>query len=571
MAPFVLHLSGPGWKEAAPSDGPRCWLKGHIYLNGTPIGVNNLVRHLGSAPSSPQSLTANLTRLNGFYAWVTQSEQELRAGVDHIRSRPIFYGQAEGRFFLSDDAEWVRQQVGDREMDPIAREEFQLTGYVTGADTLFPHVKQLQAGECLVAKADEGVLIRIETQRYYRFLHIMPARYDKTALGAELDRVAVASVQRLIDYAGGRQILVPLSGGYDSRLIVILLKRLGYDNVLTFTYGVPGNQESAYSKRVADALGLRWHFVEYSEALWREAWQTPERWAYQKWASGWTSIAHVQDWLAVKVMKAQGVSEPDCLFVPGHSGDFVAGSHIPTNAFESSSFTLADATDAVFSKHYGLAPLKFFDTSRQAWEERIRGRMERDGIVTAWEYADVFEKWDWQERQAKFICNSVRVYEFFGYDWWMPYWDLEFVRYWEHMPLSMRKKRRFYAKYVGSLLASVTRNKRLEFENASNRYAIFSELINSNAFITLKSISLLKTMVWLFRRSHGWHSDLAIEGCYGQQRYAGYIAKGFTLNGALANTFVEEVAVGSDLKINESTDNSGGLASNFDGRPKIFL
>jgi asparagine synthase (glutamine-hydrolysing) len=129
----------------------------------------------------------------------------------------------------------------------------------------------------------------------------------------------------------------------------------------------------------------------------------------------------------VKVMKAHGEPEPDCLFVPGHSGDFVAGSHIPANAFERPNFTLADAADVVFAKHYLLAPLKFFETSRQNWAELIRDRLERDGIATAWEYADVFEKWDWQERQAKFICNPVRVYYFFGYDWWMPLWDKEFM------------------------------------------------------------------------------------------------------------------------------------------------
>ena len=541
MAPFVLHLSGPGWVEAVPSVGPRCWLKGQTYLDGTPIGVDDLASHLSTAPPSPQSLPASLTRLNGFYAWVTQADQELRAGVDHIRSRPLFFGQAGGRFYLADEAEWVRQQVGDQVMDPIAREEFQLAGYVTGADTLFPHVKQLQAGECLTATVGEGGIIRVETQRYYRFLHTEPARYDETALGAELERVAVASVQRLIDYANGRQILVPLSGGYDSRLIVTHLKRLGYDNVLTFTYGVPGNQESAYSKRVADALGLRWHFVEYSEALWREAWQTPERWAYQKWGSGWTSIAHVQDWLAVKVMKAQGVLESDCLFVPGHTGDFISGGHIPANTFERTSFTLAVAADAVFSKHYGLAPLKFFDTSRQTWAERIRDRMERDGIVTAWEYADVCEKWEWQERQAKFICNSVRVYEFFGYDWWMPLWDLEFVDFWEGVPLVLRKEREWYKEYVsGQYSLHSADDQFLSLKNAADQNGVLSLLINSQLGMLARKIGFLRVVGRKALGSENRKSNLGWEGWYTPEQYADFQQKGISINGMLAVSFVNE-------------------------------
>ena len=476
MTELSLQLDDSAWRQSANTSGVS--LKGQAYLDAKPIDADALASHLNTVETN-DALTTALKRLNGFYAWIEQTPGRIRAAVDHIRSRPLFYACIDGRFMLSDDAEWVRHQVGDREMDPIAREEFQLAGYVTGADTLFPNVKQLQAGELLLAtQQDEGV--RVETHRYYRFLHTEPDQVDEPALRARLDEVAVASIQRLIDYANGRQIVVPLSGGYDSRLIVTLLKRLGYDNVLTFTYGAPGNKESAYSKRVADALGLRWHFVEYSEALWREAWQTPERWRYQKWASGWNSIAHMQDWLAVKVMKAQGVPEPDCLFVPGHSGDFVAGSHIPANAFDRSHFTLDNATDAVFSKHYGLAPLKFIETSRQTWAERIRDRMERDGIDAAWEYADVFEKWDWQERQAKFICNSVRVYEVFSYDWWMPLWDKEFVEFWEGVPLELRKKRRWYLEFVKGQFALLAKNAHLKKFNDASETSHLIEIVSKS-------------------------------------------------------------------------------------------
>lgn len=544
MAPFVLHLSGPGWTEASPADGHRCWLKGQTYLDGTPIGVDDLASHLSTAAPSPQSLTASLTRLNGFYAWVTQTDQQLRAGVDHVRSRPLFHGQAGGRFFLADDAEWVRQQVGDQEMDPIAREEFQLAGYVTGADTLFPHVKQLQAGECLVATAGEGGIILVETQRYYRFLHAEPASCDDTALGAALDRAAVASVQRLIDYANGRQIVVPLSGGYDSRLIVTLLKRLGYDNVLTFTYGVPGNKESAYSKRVADALGLRWHFVEYSEALWREAWQTPDRWEYRKWGSGWCSLAHVQDWPAVKVLKEQGIPEPDCLFVPGHTGDFISGGHIPKQAFERSSFTLADATDAVFSKHYVLAPLKFLKTSKQTWLVRIHDRMERDGVETPWSYADVCEKWEWQERQAKFICNSVRVYEFFGYDWWMPLWDIEFVRFWGSVPLFSRRHRSLYIEYVKETYNAFSNPGELILGNASEKKPSSLRLL-AKKYLPGYLLTIVQLggrfMIWAFPKRYSDTRHLARRGRFISKDRDPLIRSGYLQNGVDAYHAIVEI------------------------------
>ena len=45
---------------------------------------------------------------------------------------------------------------------------------------------------------------------------------------------------------------------------------------------------------------------------------------------------------------------------------------------------------------------------------------------------DAFEVWDWQERQAKWIVNSVRNYEFYGYEWRMPLWYNEIMDYWPH-------------------------------------------------------------------------------------------------------------------------------------------
>ena len=49
-----------------------------------------------------------------------------------------------------------------------------------------------------------------------------------------------------------------------------------------------------------------------------------------------------------------------------------------------------------------------------------------------------------QERQAKFIVNAVRVYEFFGYEWLIPLWDNALFEFWRHVPLSLRYQRRLY-------------------------------------------------------------------------------------------------------------------------------
>lgn len=79
-------------------------------------------------------------------------------------------------------------------------------------------------------------------------------------------------------------------------------------------------------------------------------------------------------------------------------------------------------------------------------------------ISSTKDFANACESWNWQERQAKFIGNSIRVYEFWGFDWWMPLWDKQFTKYWSCFPLKLRFERFFYKKYVTD-----------KFKNQSNK------------------------------------------------------------------------------------------------------
>lgn len=518
-----INLSEPGWKDRA---------NGKIKQRGTCWqGLEQLQQ-----ASTYDDISKILKQQNGFYALSWEQGSKLYAAVDHIRSIPLFYGLKDDEFFLSDNAEWVREQVSNTAMDELAKEEFQLTGYVTGEDTLYPDVKQLQAGEFLsVNKLNEKLVVI--TERYYRFLHTEPDHFDEKALYQQLDASALASIDNLIRYANGRQIVIPLSGGYDSRLIATLLKRRGYENILTFTYGIPGNKESAYSKKVADALGLKWHFVEYSNELWREVWQTEERWQYQKWASGWSSIAHVQDWLAVKILKKKSIVEDGCIFVPGHTGDFLSGGHVPDNAVKDKKSSSRELTESINKKHYSQAPRdKVTKRTEQEWAERILKRAEQAAIANGQDLANAFEKWEWQERQAKFICNSVRVYEFFNYDWWMPLWDMEFVRFWQSTPLELRKGRRWYIEYVSDTYNKFSECAKIDLGNAGeSKKARLLQIISSRWVLR----KLSKLLFYSYRRDV---HPLAFYGRHDDRHSLRLIKKGYSIVGLNGYLFLKKSA-----------------------------
>ncbi|MFY0990298.1 asparagine synthase-related protein [Halomonas sp. C05BenzN] len=449
------HFTSPRW-QASELPGGHGHLCGIAWRGAARLGPADLGELVDPAVD-PGRWRARLADLNGFHALVRHDASALVAAVDRIRSIPLYYGVADGRLYLSDDADWVRRQVGEETMSEAACTDFALAGYVTGRDTLYRRVKQLLAGEALVARdTDTGLSISLE--RYYRFSHAeVPGRGDAERQAA-LGEVTEAAFRRLVEVADGRQIVVPLSGGHDSRLVATMLARLDYPRVLTYAYGHRGNREAEVSREVAARLGLAWTFVEYSETAWQAVAATRAYWDYQQWASGWHSIANMQDWLAVKRLTERGEVESGALFVPGHC--CVTG-FVPPALFaaerESRTLAAGELAEALRDRHFVL---RQGEGSQACFHDqvlpRLAGSYPLDEALSADAFLQAFVLFGWQERQAKFIVNTVRSFEYFGHDWWMPLYDREFMAFWQHVPLRWLDGRQAYVAFVDREFAAVS-------------------------------------------------------------------------------------------------------------------
>lgn len=445
----MIHVSIQHKQYRNYTQTSNCIITGEAFYQNQLYKDNDLLQLINLCEIEEQFVD-RLKQLNGFYALVKHTDQQLFAAVDRVRSIPLFYGQKGTEFYLSDSAEWVRQQVRNIEMDPLAREEFLLTGYITGPDTLFPDVKQLQAGEALIV-SDNNTKLSVSVKRYYCFIHQNTLEASEGKLLSKLDKVLINVFQRLIMLADGRTLVVPLSGGYDSRLIVLMLKRLGYDNVITFSYGRPGNKESKISKKIAETLNMRWEFIPYSNKAWYKWFHSEERKKYWSMAGTLCTLPHNQDWPAVWDMKRQGIIPDDSIFVPGHTVTLTLNG-IPKDLNQ------ASLINSIINKHYSLS-------SRPKRHKEILLKLKRE-IHNIKSYSirnsfcansiDIFESWEYQERQCKFIINSVRVYEYWGYQWWLPLWDSEFTETWSRISIKYRLDKNIYRKYVNKLYKQLT-------------------------------------------------------------------------------------------------------------------
>ncbi|NDP41112.1 MAG: asparagine synthase [Aromatoleum sp.] len=437
-----VTLEGPGWATAGSTQA-----RGHAHLDDRFLTAVEIARVIDECPSD-EVWCATVGKLNGCFALVSRRAGAVMAAVDRLRSIPLFYRVADAGGEISDNALSLRDRFASWTANPAGDAEFQLTGYVTGGETLVNEVRQLQAGEML--RWDVGTSSKPERRRYHEFRHGDYFRADAPELIERLVATHERVFRRLANGASGRTLVVPLSGGYDSRLIGVSLRDLGLRDVICYSYGLPGNWESRISQELARYLGFRWEFVPYSAERWR-AWAASERFAqYFRKAGNLASIPHIQDWPAVAELQRAHAVPPDSIFVPGHSGDFLAGSHIPRDFLNGRPVSRRALLDALQRAHYSLWdwPAGGRSAQQAGFDRRIEGVIGAvpDGSPDL--AADLFERWDLQERQAKFICNSMRVYEDFGYEWRLPLFDHELMDFWARVPVEMRVGRSLYFQFA---------------------------------------------------------------------------------------------------------------------------
>lgn len=387
-----------------------------------------------------------LLRFNGSFAFIVEYQDHLLCVADRIRSIPLFFAINPEGFTLSDDAYALKDQISHSLSEPNSA-EFLATGYVTGPETLVNEIHEIQAGEYLIYTKSEG---KYTVYPWFRYLHGDFSDNTEEQLLRGLDTVMTGVFNRLLDTTvrQGKTIVVPLSGGLDSRLIVAMLKRLGARDVICFTYGKKGNRESEVSRKVAEALGFPWYFVEYSGRRWRDWYRSDEMRAYERYCSNLTSSPHFQDFLAVKILKNEGKIPDNAVFVPGHSGDMLAGSWIPKD-IGTLDHTYDQFVTHTLEQHYSLGRWKEdgdkdLDTF---FQNRIRKSVGELMVTDAESLASAIEYFNFKERQAKFIVNSVRVYEYFGYEWRIPLWDSELIDFFLHIPLKFRLDQSLYNTY----------------------------------------------------------------------------------------------------------------------------
>lgn len=449
--PVEIHLSNrfSPWKHIE-TDKTDCYIKGHVFFDNRLTDDEEIASCLSQEVSRSirdrQEIAGLFGHLNGEYAIVIDAPDHVLCAVDRIRSIPLFYSVVQGQLIISDEAHTLKRSLYSGPNDRRAA-EFLVTGFVTGRETLFDGIKQMQAGEYLLYdKTTETT----DLSPHFRYRHGEFFQTSEEQMIEQLDQVYTNAFARLIATTTdlGKHLVVPLSGGLDSRVLVAMLKKFGVEDVTCFTYGIRNNRESRISREVARALGYPWHFVEYTRAKWDELYDSSEMAELLRYSGNFTSLPHIQDMPAVRELKEREVIPEGSVFVPGHGADVLSGCKIPAAYDGERGCTAEEAIHFIFSEHHSDWD---WGTDRQLtelFEESVRSIIPPVLAGDSESGANAIEFFDYHERQAKYIINSVRTYEYYGYEWRVPFWDNEFMEFFMKVPLGYRKRQLLYKRFA---------------------------------------------------------------------------------------------------------------------------
>ncbi|MDO5722989.1 MAG: asparagine synthase-related protein [Flaviflexus sp.] len=373
-------------------------------------------------PSSADSLDFARAQ-RGCWGAIIDRGSDVIALTDGPRSYPLFF---------TDDGVIATHPslIGSRELNRDAAGEFRHQGFVSGWDTLLTGVSSAPAGSALTFT--DGTVRHSYHQAPYTRDNFDGSAEEFMEVFGRLSRQAI---DRLLAESGDRQLLVPLSGGADSRFIIALLRDAGAKNVLAYTYGLPGTSEPEISRQVARQAGFDWVGIELDVADMRRRWRRPETASFL--ADTWNAqgLPHIQDWYALGKLRDMDEVEPGAIVLPGHT---VVGKLHDDWAFDQN-LSIRQLAGILAKKHANLQGTPSYPLTVAAPRTKLAAFLREVGDLSI---ARTFIAANLLGRQAKYITNSVHAYEHFGFSFALPLYERPIWEHWLTAPAEIHNSAR---------------------------------------------------------------------------------------------------------------------------------
>ncbi|MDU0967552.1 MAG: asparagine synthase-related protein [Actinomycetaceae bacterium] len=431
-------------------DRPGLWSTRHL-ADGSNLAVATPLDPAADTSALEQGLTeASVATMRGHWAAIQWDGESATIASDLLRTVPLYVAHLpQGDVGIYDSFAAAHAAAGGA-LDPDTADFFIHAGFAPGLATFDDRVQVMPAAA--LVRVDSSGAVSVRSHEGFP-LFGAERLTDADGFADRLEGALDIVMERMLAAQRGHRIVVPLSGGLDSRLLVTWLANHRVNNVLCFTYGLRGIAEVEVSRQVAESLGLDWVGVQMEPDQIRAQWAQPGMADMLAFASSGSALPHVQDWFALRHLKEAGRIDEGDIILPGHT--IVGNCHDLTLLDPPAS--LAQTCASLTRYHVALNPRPLSRGARDAWADSLvdwQRIAQWDGSARS--VQRFVEAVNVGERQAKYINNSVHVYEFFGLRWAIPMLDVEFVQTWCDGSVDLTASRDFYGRWITGLYEQAT-------------------------------------------------------------------------------------------------------------------
>ena len=393
-----------------------------------------------------EEISSFVKSIDGHFGLIVQRFDLTFIAVDKIRSVQLFFTKIKNNFFIDfDPKRLVKLNEFNKKIDENARLELAMSGFTIGKKTIYEDLYTLKAGELVFFENNNYEYIH-----YYRYFGKIENKSFEEYL-EELTDVTLKIFKKMLHQIGDKQIVIPLSGGHDSRLIASILNYLGAKNVKCYTYGTSGNFEAKLAKNIAKKLGFEWKFIPLTHKNEKRFYVSNDYNEYLRFSETFSSVPFIQSLSSIKYLRDNNWINLDAVFINGLSGDFISGGHAKIKANN-----VAEVSDIekrkenilnqLIEKHFSLwgylkTKQNLNKIKNNLWKEINHGcgnLRDNNQDHLFYEYSEFID------RQSKYVLKKQKIYEFYGHTWRLPFWDDQYLLFWQKVPINFKLDQKLY-------------------------------------------------------------------------------------------------------------------------------
>ncbi len=454
--------------------------KGYILYKGNfsswNVELDNLISFLENEPVDDQIIVEYISRIRGNFSLIIDTSSHVIISVDHICSIPLYYLINNKSVVVTDDISYLQKEMGEKfSISNSSKLQILMSGYTLFEDTLYTKIKSFIPGQIFLHRCNNVLIHNINNYQAwfgadsneYKSLELMSSKFNNVLLEV---------MREIINSLNNRQVVIPLSGGYDSRLIASILRHYNYENVICFTYGMRDNFEALSAKKIANDLGYKWIFVDLNIKEQADFYQSDDFFSYLEYADVPNAVPYYQGLYSVKYLKEAKLIDNNAVFINGNSGDFITGGHI-TQLYQycNKNHLCKNIFDTIINKYYSLWGYMKTPNNISEITKKIDNSYSflKDSYGADINVCDFIYYYEFINRQSKYVIQGQRVFEYYGYEWRLPLWDSKMIEFWASIPNNYKNEQFLYKSTIEKYNYSNVWNK----SDQINKYHISSYFV----------------------------------------------------------------------------------------------